>query len=330
MNINENVVIEMALSDSYIWQSFNNHAAITSIIINGIKNSKVITEDFIDEQIMQIERTHISPLSDKVLEAYRNGDIMLLQAKDGKIPQSLPFFVTKLQGKVKGIIFINNYGTISKTTVDGKKHLNISMKDLYVLMEGAFVAHNCAVYPGKLNRSMGLMKICCAIYTNMWMRLLNKEYSLGNDLDLYDSVTFCIGKFFLERVWQATNSEVINSYATSNIRTTVNRGINLATLSNILEQYDNAEIKTLDNLIEFLRNYSPRLKGMNYRYILQCYITMYKAPAIFSVEVLPYFLFAVQSSMIGSFITNQPIIMDVCKTVKGSNNFYSELTKVII
>ena len=50
---------------------------------------------------------------------------------------------------------------------------------------------------------------------------------------------------------------------------------------------------------------------------------------MFSLECLPYFLFTIQSSAIGSFIVNQPMISDITKGIKGMNTFYPELVKAI-
>ena len=82
--------------------------------------------------------------------------------------------------------------------------------------------------------------------------------------------------------------------------------------------------------MKFIATFSPRLGALNFRYFVQCFINTYKATSMFGMECLPYFLFTIQSSMIGSFIVNQPIISDITKTIKGMNNFYPELVKIII
>ena len=51
---------------------------------------------------------------------------------------------------------------------------------------------------------------------------------------------------------------------------------------------------------------------------------------ILRAECLPYFLYTIEASMIGSFIVNQPMIADITKNIKGMNTFYPELTKAIL
>lgn len=326
--VNETIITEAALVDSVLYKTFNNNAELTGTILSAIKNSIVIDSSYIEEQLMQIRRTKISPLSDAVLQAYANGDIILLYAKIKKVPQMLPYFVTKMQGKIKAFIFVNNFGTITASDVDSSsKYLNITMKDLYVLMEGAYTGLRYALNPLRVKRTLGLMKLSTCIYTDMVMRILNKECSISMDQDLHAKMSFTIGEFFLRNIWMSENEEVNFTYALNTIHG--DKNVNRAEYLMVAESMKEREINDANLLIEFLKEFSPRLKSMNFRYFTQCYINMYKAPAMFSMECLPYFLFAIQTSMIGSFIVNQPMISDITKNIKGMNMFYPELVKAV-
>jgi hypothetical protein len=331
-NIDE-VFTETTLSDSSIYAEFNKSSSFMSLLMNAINKSTVITEEYITEQLFQIERTRMTSIAPKVIQAFRNGDITIMHGnnKEVRVPQAAPFIVTRVQGKVKAIAFTHNYATMGKAEASGVKRLNISYKDLYTLMEAAFVAHNYNTYSNKLTKSMGLMKITCALYTNMVVRILNKNYSIMNEFDVYDSVVYCIGKFYLERVWMSTNEAVNRTYALSNIKeTNGGRGINLASIERINEEYDAAEIGDIEALIKFISTLSPRLREINYRFFLQAFMMTYKTPAIFGLEVLPYFLFSIEASINGSYIINRDLIMDAISMTKGMKSFYPELTKVII
>ena len=164
---------EASLVDSVIYKSFNNNSELMSLILSGIKNSITIDESYITEQLLQIKRTRISPLADDVLRAYEEGNIVILYSTGKKVPQALPFFTTKTNSKIQVIIFINNYGTISKSDLNSEeKFLNITMRDLYVLMEGAYVSYKYALFPVKVTKSLGLMRLCTSIYVAMITRIL--------------------------------------------------------------------------------------------------------------------------------------------------------------
>lgn len=323
------LLTESSLVDTVVYRSFNKNSELNKIIVSGIKNSIPIDKSYIAEQLMQINRTKISPLSDEVLNAYYNGNIVLLYCKKANIPQALPFFASKIKGKITVIIFVNNYGQILKAESNDQKYLSISMKDLYVLLEGAYIAYRYAVFPAKVTKDLGLMKISTQLYTSMIMRILNKEYAISMDQALYASVSFVVARFFIERVWMSVMGDDLNfSYARSVIdKTKVGVDMNDITVTNDL--YTEAHIQSADELVNFLSTLSPRLKTLNFRYFLQCYINTFKPGAMFSLECLPYFLFTIEASLCGSFIINQPILSDITRNTKGMNTFYPELVKAI-
>lgn len=323
------LLTESSLVDTVVYRSFNKNSELNKIIVSGIKNSIPIDKSYIAEQLMQINRTKISPLSDEVLNAYYNGNIVLLYCKKANIPQALPFFASKIKGKITVIIFVNNYGQILKAESNDQKYLSISMKDLYVLLEGAYIAYRYAVFPAKVTKDLGLMKISTQLYTSMIMRILNKEYAISMDQALYASVSFVVARFFIERVWMSVMGDDLNfSYARSVIdKTKVGVDMNDITVTNDL--YTEAHIQSADELVKFLSTLSPRLKTLNFRYFLQCYINTFKPGAMFSLECLPYFLFTIEASLCGSFIINQPILSDITRNTKGMNTFYPELVKAI-
>ena len=315
-----NVICESTLSDSYIYGLFNNDLTMTKRISEAVKNGLVIDSSYIQEQILQIKRTRLSPLVDNVLNAYENGNILLVYSKLIKITQAIPFVVMKMGGKNKVVIFINNYGTISDTgNVAGGKMLNVPMKDLYVLMEGAYLSWIYYEYPAKFQRSIGLMKLTNNVYTSMVMRILNKEYALSMNQELFNKVSYVVSRFYLERVWGCENHDLVFTYAAQTCTQTVNKS-NLLILD---DEYTQAKIQSVDQLMVFIKSISPRLDTLNIRYFTEYYINMYRAPALLSMDTLPYFIFTLAATYCGSFIVNQPIINDIIKNTKNSNIFYN-------
>ena len=199
------------------------------------------------------------------------------------------------------------------------------MKDLYVLMEGAFLALTYYEYPVKFQRSIGLMKLTNSIYTSMVIRILNREYSLSLDQDLFNKVSFCVSRFYLERIWGCDNRDMVFNYALQTCSTTLVRA-NMTILDN---EYTQANIHSLDQLIQFIKKISPRLDSMNIRYFIECYLNQYKDIALLSVDTLPYFIFTIAATYCGSFMVKQEVINDIIKNTKSSNIFYSELSKLV-
>lgn len=322
------LITEAALMDSSLYKAFNKgQARLTSTVLAAIKEGIRIDRSYIQEQILLIERTKVSVLVDSVLHALDTGKIELLYTTNVRVPNALPFTVAKLpNGKSKAYIFISTYGTLSKAS-DGTEFLNVTMKDLYALMEAAYIALRYAQNPELIQKKLGLMRVSTELYTSIIVNLLNGQKALSMDPAAYDKVSFCVAKFFLERVWMSKNEEINFTYAKGANPST--RGANVLELQVLNDDYDNAKIETFTDLIKFVSTVTTRLSDMSVHYFVDSYIRMYKPAATFGLEVLPYFLFMITSSLIGSFIVRADIITDVAKRVRGMNKFYPELVRSV-
>ena len=324
-NVKEQVVNEAALTETTIYQMFNANGEMSRLILSGIKDGTIIDSSYIEEQLLMMKRSKFQ-LLEKVLNAYELGDITLIYANNVKFTQSLPFFSVKQNGKIRTFIFLNNYGTIVEDKKNlNKKYLNIEMKTLYVLMEGAYVGHVYANTPMLFSRNYSFLKLCADIYTTMIIRILNKEFALSMDREAFAKINFLFAKFFLCNVANIQNSEISYNYARG-LSIDLAGAIDFDTIDN---QYENSNIQNMEDLINLVKTVSPRVSGLSLKYFTQRYLNTFKAPAIYSMECLPYFLFTIEATLLGSFVVNQPFIYEAIKGVKGVRSFYSELLRVI-
>lgn len=324
-----NYVVESTLSDSYAFGLINQNMVITQRVGEAYTKGRVIQASAIQEQLLQIKRVRPSAIYDQVLKAFERGDVVLMYLdRKIKIPQSLPFIVIKDRNGPKAVIFVDNYGTlVDNVDVNGGEILNIPMKDLYALMEGAFLAwlyYDLAPTGNPFEKNVGLMRFTNSVYTEMVMRILNREYALAgmSDPALFNQVAFAVSRFYLERVWEVKNPAVIFNYAA-----TVNVNMNKQSLLLIDDNYTNANIKTIEDLIKFIRTISPRLETLTMRYFAECFINSYKGPALFGMDTLPYFIFTLSCAYVGVFMINQATVSEIIKTAKGANIYYNELSK---
>lgn len=319
------IITESTLTDTVLYKAFSAQNDISAIVRASLKYSTIITKDMIMEQIIQIQRSKLTPISDEVLQGYLNGDVMLIYAKRGKVPQLLPFITLKMNGRYKSFVFVNNYGTlVEKEDTAGGTHLNIPMVNLYTLMEAAYVSKRYYEYPARVTKNISLMTTCCRMYSSMFLRILNKEYALSLNQAIFNEVNFCISKFFLENIWDMTSKETSKNYAFNMLSPTYRPNVDL-----LSDEYDLRNITNVEQLIDFIKTLDPSLEKLNLRYFTQCWLNTYKASTLFGVECLPYFLFTLEATIISSFIVNQPIISEIAKRTKGINTFYAELAKNI-
>lgn len=311
---------ESSIEDSFIYKSFNASNSLIDKLVKYIKTGVLLESSYFEEQYMQMKRSAISPLSKNVIEAYDNGDIELLFSRDSKIGTSIPFIIRKNEkGKVVATIFIASFATIDKND-----NLSIPVKQLYALMESAYVALEMQISPMKIQRNMTLMKLCASVYSQMMLRILNKEYALSLDKTLYDKANYVITRFFLERVWEYPNKELVNAYATAELNNLENLDLDM-----LKHEYDSLDIKDVNDMISLLQSISPRMAELNTRYFIERFVNTYHGSSILCIDYLPYVFFVIINIILGSFLISQTALNDVIKNTKNINKFYPELSRLV-
>lgn len=312
-------VNESSMEDSFIYRSFNASNGLIDKIVKYIKTSVKLDRTYFEEQYFQMKKTNITPLTSKVIDAFDNGSIEILFSKETKVGVSIPFIVRKDGNNVVATIFISSFATIDKND-----DLNIPVKQLYALMECAYIALQMQTQPMKIQRNVALMKLCTEAYTQMIIRILNKDYSLVMDNILYDKTVYAVSRFFIERIWEYPNKGLIDSYSSSGLQYIEELDLSLTKTS-----YDSADIKDINDLMNFIKTLSPRMKDLSIRYFIERFINTYHASAIMCLDYLPYVFFVIVNIMISSFLISQSALGDVIKNIKGMNKFYIELSKLI-
>ena len=159
----------------------------------------------------------------------------------------------------------------------------------------------------------------------MIIRILNKEYALSLDKELYDRVTFAISVFFLKNVAELTNSTAIISYASNVVKT-----LDFDTLKMIFEEMEERNITSINNLVEYIGTLSSRMSGITVRYVVERYLNTYGQSSILAIDYLPYLFFIIINTMLGGFLVSRPSISDIIKSTPQATKFYAELTKLVV
>lgn len=314
-------VCENTMEDSLVYKTFNQANGVVDKIVKYLSSGVPLDKSYIEDQYAIIRRgAGISPLSQKVLEAFNNGDIEVIWNNTEKVGVAMPFIVRrKSDGKVVSTIFINAFATIKDDSI-----LVIPAKQLYGLMEGAYIALKLQTDPVKVMKNAELMMTTASVYTEMMARILNKEYALTLDKVLYDKVCYCIKRFYLECVWEYPNTGLVSNYASSDLKY-----IQQFDLDALDATYSKMEIKTIANLLEFVKSLSPRMSDLNLRYYIERFIKTYHGASILSIDYLPYVFFVITNVVMSTFLVSQTALNDIIKNTKNINRFYSELARVM-
>lgn len=309
-----------SLTESKTFQSLNKSSNITTKVAKLISTGVSLDKSYIEEQYLQIQKTRISPIADKVLKAFDEGRIRLIWNKNAHLTIAVPFIVVNIGGHPTGCIFISDFSSINKDDTA----LTIEMKKLYVLMESAYVAMHYYTTPGKFTKNGTFMKTNAQIYSSMVLRILNRDYALSLDKDAYDTANYAASRFFLEKVMGLSNKELSNSYAVSTCNAPSSTNITLSE-----DLYDVSNIENIENLVTFFGKTNTKMGDLKYRYFFERWIASFGTGACLSIDAYPYFYYVISNVIIGGFLVSVSSLSEIVKNAKGIGAFYSEITRLV-
>lgn len=312
---------EASLTGSFIYGMFNNSGEMQAKILKALNSGTYLPTSYVEDQISQLSKSKMSPLIPEVLEAFQKGDIGLLYTDRIKMTKAIPYIAHKTSKGIKVSIFISTFSTMNK---EGNA-LTIPMKTLYVLLESAYMDLYILTHPMRIQRSSGITRILTEVYTEMCMRILNRDYALTLDKNLHDQIAFLWAKFFLNRVVELKNPQIERSYAAA-----CAPNLNAMDLDSINDYYDESAITTLETIINAIKNLVPRMNNLSTRFFVERYLNTYGQSSILALDYYPYMFLIMSNTILGSFIVNQPSISDIVKNTQGSSKFYSELSKLVL
>lgn len=309
-----------SLETSFIYNHLNRSNGITNNIASLLQNGLLIDQKLIEEPLMIIMKNFKYPLKYKIKEALDTGRIVLLYNEKGKLPTSIPFFLTKDgNGQIRAIISIDIYGTLTKE----RDSLRIDAKKLYCLMESAYMATIIYLYNSRLSNNSSIMTNGSNIYSSMFIRVLNKKYSLNIDKMRYHKVIMLASKFFLINMMGLKDNEITFNYAIKNCP-----GGNLLSLEEANKISSPEDFENFETFIKLLLKpeLGLGLKDLNVRNYLEAFILMYDSSALLSLESFPYFVFTINSVITGAYMNNQYVLDTIID--KSGAKIYTEIANI--
>lgn len=315
----DEVYTEASLNDSDMFKQLNKSSSIMAKLKKALKESVVLDKSYIEEQYLQITKTRLSPLSEKVIKAFDDGEIKLIYSQTAKVTTALPFVVLQLEGKMSACIFIADFCSMNK---DGTM-LNIEMKKLYTLMESAYVGLKYFTNPNAFARSSRIAKVTASIYSEMSLRILNREFALSLDKDTYDTVNYLIARFCLEKVLPLSSKEVVHAYAVSCCKAPTNLSMELAS-----DMYEREEIASVESLIKCISKNFPKMAKLTFRYYFQRWISSFGTGTCLAIDSFPYLYYTISNVTLGAFLVNVTGLSEIVKNAPGMSQFYAEISRV--
>ena len=234
--------------------------------------------------------------------------IVLPQGSTEKVSASVPFLLYGGNGNIGAYVFIDNYVQYTKSS----DTYSIDPRKLYCLLESAYMAILIQKNHLVFARSSVLANDGGSIYAHMFIRVLNRKYALNVDRRAYAKVLFLAAKFFMiNLLGMDPTSETTFNYALK-----VSEADSAMVVREVDARFD--EDKAYENIntfIMFLKKNSyiiaQSLAELTLRDYLTDFVNMFNSSSIFALEHFSYFMFMVDSVIMGAYLNNQAILEDI-------------------
>ena len=277
-----------SMRDCYIYQQMGN--IIQEGIAGASSKGKLLSNNELEEQFMMIKKYVNSAIKPAVLGEYEQGLIRLVYApEDVKRVRSLPFALRPVNGKICVDVYVHLHGNMRQ---DGQ--VNINYRRLYNLMESAYLAKKFVVGYDRYKNNSSIIQQGCILYSNMFIKPINKKFNLHVDMNRENRVRFLSAKFYLKNVLEIQNEEVVFNTAVKACK-----GGNPLSLREVDMIFPEEAFTNLGTFLDALKNDNLNLGlgSLTVRGYLDSYIGLYGDTTIFGLELFPYFLFIGHSAL---------------------------------
>lgn len=314
--------MESSLASSEIFNDLSNAggSSLKDRTVRLIKTAKHLTNEDIEAAYISVKQI-TDTLTREAMRAFDDGRVVLIYNSEPSlsIPQAIPFITYKVSGKYITYVFVDKYITVSRDGV-----LTIQPPILRDLLTAAVVANGLKKNYEQLSGNQYLQKVLMEIYAKLFLRIINREYSVAADKNVFEGIQYWISKFFLLRILGSTDTpENIDTIASAHFRYTDEMAFD-----ELKRKYEEASPVVLSDLLELLKTASPRMKTLHKGVFLSNWINYYYIPSMMAVDNIEYLIFMCITLLSGNNIINISA-GDIVKEAKNIKSFRSELLKLI-
>ena len=272
-----------SMRDCYVYQQMAH--IINDSLAGSVNKGRVLTPIELEEQFMMIKKYVNSAIKTSVLAEFEQGLIRLIYSpEDVRRVRSLPFAMRPgVNGKICVDVYVHLHGNMRQ---DGQ--VNIHYRRLYNLMECAYLAKKFVTKFDRYKNNSSMLQQGCILYSNMFIKPINKKFNLHVDVNRENRVRFLAAKFYLKNIMGLQNEEIVFNNALKACK-----GGNPILLKELDMLFPEEAFMNLGTFIDALKDEKLNLGlgGLTVRGYLDSYIGLYGDTTIFGLELFPYFLF---------------------------------------
>jgi hypothetical protein len=311
---------ESSLTTSEIFGGLNKVSDQKEKIVNIIKSAKQLSQE--DIELAYIGVKNISDTLTKTsLKAFDAGKIVLIynDVPSLSITQAIPFITFKRGNDYISYIFMDKF--VTKNREGGINVQTVVLKDL---LQSALISSKLKVNYSSMASNPYLQKTLMTLYTKFVVRILNREFSIGAEKIIIDSVQYWINRFFLENILGAINSlENIELLSKSHFKF-----IDEVKYEEIRREYNDAGLNQIGTLLELIKTASPRMESLALNTFVGNWINYYFIPSMLAIDNIEYLIYMILSLLSGTNVIsiNASEMVRNDKNIKGLKE---ELLKLI-
>lgn len=312
------------LKDCIMYQEMESKGNISRDIMGYNQMTYDLDLNLIEENLREIRKKYTKYASrNYILKALENKTLIPVYNKQVVIPSSIPCFFNKQNGKLRAICNLSNYGILNKDNTI----LEINTKMLYSILEMGLISLGYLETASSLSMNQVIEKQGAIIYSTLFTRILDKDFSINLDPVLSDKMTFVAAKFYLISVLGRKPTQSVNQLAYSCIKNKTTQ----TTISTFDEELNQECYTSLDKLLEEIANKVPQLRNLTLRSFYYRYSRDYGPSTVLALEYFPCFFYLVSNTVYANGINNSLVI----ETAFGRDamilrTFYSEVINVCI
>jgi hypothetical protein len=270
----------------------------------------------IQEQVTTIQRRYKYASRSKIVDELTKGELVPVFDEKMVVPAFVPAWLVYKAGKIVGV------ANISLHAKQQGQFLEIDNKRLFGLLQDAVVLRGLHQNQNKITNNMTVVKASSSVYTRMFVRCLDRLYSLNLEPVQADKASYLVSKFFLLYVLGKADSESVKGVA-------LKAAVNETPVSVIerVEDENEVDFSSLDGFVESLGDAVPTLRNLNVRSLAETWTRMYGDSTILGIESFQYFTTAIFSAATASGLNNEAVINNLAS--KDVQSFYLEFFRVV-
>jgi len=313
---------ESSLTDSEIFTGLRASAETDPVekARKLVNTAKRLTNEDIEGAYIQIKQ-YPNTLSRAAIRAFDEGTTAIIynDVPSLTLTPAIPFITFLVNNKRITYIFMDKHIRKNRDGI-----LSVDAPVLHDMLTGALIANRLKTNYDKLESNQFLQKLLMDIYTKFVCRIINREYSIGADKIVYDTIQYWINKFFLIRIFGSRDtSESIDIASSKHFKY-----LDEMKIEDIKRLYNEANPIKFSDLLGLLKTTTPRMKTLGLDTFLSNWINYYYPPAMLAIDNMEYLIFMIITLLRGNNIINISA-GEIVKETRNIKILNEELLKLI-